>query len=583
MDRTLIYAGQIPLETDLLSTNKNTMVSIAKLVAGLFGTSTFANGLSCGATGPASLQVVVQPGEVYALANIDDTAYSSIAADTTHQIMKQGILLDALTLNCPAPGTAGQSINYLIQVQMTEVDTTPVALPYYNASNPASAWVGPANSGAQQYTFRQDKAAVTVKAGVAATTGSQVTPAPDASNVGLFVVTVANGQSTITSANIAQYVGAPLQALGGAISSIHNGYYSKNVAGNTNVTLTPQEAAYPIINLTGALTGNINLIIPATSNQLIIANNTTGSFTVTVKTPAGTGVVVTQGLANVLYCDGVNVNSATPNTAAATTNPVPVRQTILKAAAAPLQIGTGLAVNLLATTTPYIVAIPAGMGANGQIDYITRRIADVTGYWSGLSASTTNYLFVDRNVSTGVDSGVSSTLPYIAQLSTVAASTVNGQHTYMTDTGEMYVGNGSTASVVQRTAVGECVTGASTVTSVTPYAPLGQYESSEQSVTLGTSYSVNSNIGITPKWFSVVLRNKTSELGYAVGEEASIFSSGATNGNLTLPIGSVTRNNLGVVLGNSAGITAVTSKSTFNVSAITLANWRLVLRAQRGF
>ncbi|MCP3025217.1 hypothetical protein [Cupriavidus basilensis] len=48
------------------------------------------------------------------------------------------------------------------------------------------------------------------KAGVSATTGAQVTPAPDAGYTGLWVVTVANGQTTITSANIAQATNAPI-------------------------------------------------------------------------------------------------------------------------------------------------------------------------------------------------------------------------------------------------------------------------------------------------------------------------------------------------------------------------------------
>jgi hypothetical protein len=85
-------------------------------------------------------------------------------------------------------------------------------------------------------------------------------------------------------------------------------YLSKNIAGGVSVTLNPiSEANYPIINLTGALTANINLIVPTATGKWLIANNTTGAFTVTVKTSAGTGVVATQGTANQYYCDGTNV------------------------------------------------------------------------------------------------------------------------------------------------------------------------------------------------------------------------------------------------------------------------------------
>lgn len=106
MDRQIVYPGQIPLEGDPLNTNKYAMIAIAKLAAAMLGTATVVNGLGCVPTGPPSLQVVVNPGEVYSLANIDATAYSSLPADTAHSILKQGISLDPVTLSCPAPARA---------------------------------------------------------------------------------------------------------------------------------------------------------------------------------------------------------------------------------------------------------------------------------------------------------------------------------------------------------------------------------------------------------------------------------------------------------------------------------------------
>ena len=210
MDRVQVFPGAIPLETDLLNTNKNTMVGLAKLAAAMLGTSTQVNGLSVIPTGPASLQVNVTPGEIYQLVNLDGTAYSSLAADTTHQIVKQGILLDQVALNCPAPATAGFSVNYLIEATYSDVDALPVVLPYYNASNPAVAYSGPANAGTTNNTVRQGKVTLSAKAGTAATTGTQTTPATDAGYVGLYVVTVANSQTQITAPNIVQVAGAPV-------------------------------------------------------------------------------------------------------------------------------------------------------------------------------------------------------------------------------------------------------------------------------------------------------------------------------------------------------------------------------------
>ncbi|MFN3886152.1 MAG: hypothetical protein ACK4MG_04265, partial [Aquabacterium sp.] len=113
MDRVINYPGQIPLETDLLRTNRNIMVAIGKMAHALFGTSTIVNGLTVTQDTPASMRVAVGPGEIYALANLDSTAYSSLPADTARQVVKQGINLDTTFLTLAAPGTAGQSINYL--------------------------------------------------------------------------------------------------------------------------------------------------------------------------------------------------------------------------------------------------------------------------------------------------------------------------------------------------------------------------------------------------------------------------------------------------------------------------------------
>ena len=209
MDRQLVYPAQVPLETDLLNTNRNAMTALAMLTQDLIGTSTQASGFTCVPTGPATMAVQVTPGRLYSLQNLDGTAYSSLAADTTHQIVKQGILLDAVTIPCAAPSTGGFSINYLIEAAYQDTDTVPVTLPYYNSSNPAQAYAGPANSGAAQATVRKGTVVLQAKAGIAATTGTQVTPAPDAGNVGLFVVTVANGASSILAGAISTYSGNP--------------------------------------------------------------------------------------------------------------------------------------------------------------------------------------------------------------------------------------------------------------------------------------------------------------------------------------------------------------------------------------
>ncbi len=61
----------------------------------------------------------------------------------------------------------------------------------------------------------------------------------------------------------------------------------------------------------GVLTGNRALILPTKPRQFIVQNNCTGAFTLTVKTAAGTGVVVPQGGSVHVCCDGTNIVNAT--------------------------------------------------------------------------------------------------------------------------------------------------------------------------------------------------------------------------------------------------------------------------------
>ena len=254
MDRQTIFPGQIPLETDLLNTNRNAMTAIAKLAAAMFGTGAVTNGLAVTQTTVASMQVSVAPGEIYALANLDGTAYSSLPADTTHQIMKQGISLDAQLLTLAAPGTAGFSVNYLIEATFSETDTTPVVLPYYNASNPSVAYSGPANAGTTNNTKRQGLVTLVAKAGTAATTGTQTTPAPDSGYVGLAVVTVAYGASSITNSNISAYYAAPSLPVGGIVG----GAQQSAVAAGTSDALTANYTPAPT-----ALVNGLTLIVRA--------------------------------------------------------------------------------------------------------------------------------------------------------------------------------------------------------------------------------------------------------------------------------------------------------------------------------
>lgn len=76
---------------------------------------------------------------------------------------------------------------------------------------------------------------------------------------------------------------------------------------SADVTLTAHEIWAEMIITTGTLTGNRSLIVPAQIGEWLIHNTCTGAFTLTVKTPSGTGVVIPQQRRVRVMCDGTNV------------------------------------------------------------------------------------------------------------------------------------------------------------------------------------------------------------------------------------------------------------------------------------
>ncbi len=209
MDRSIIYTGELPRSTDILFAQRATLIALSKLAKAIMGSNTVTENLACTPTSPASLQVNVAQGQIYQLAEVDPTAYGSLSADTSDVILKQGINLATTLLTTTAPSTAGYSINYLVEAQYQDADTNSVVLPYYNSASPSTSLNGPSGSGTAQPTERQGIVALQLKAGVAASTGPQVTPAADAGWVPLWVVSVANGQTQSTSANISAAPGSP--------------------------------------------------------------------------------------------------------------------------------------------------------------------------------------------------------------------------------------------------------------------------------------------------------------------------------------------------------------------------------------
>ncbi len=140
--------------------------------------------------------------------------------------------------------------------------------------------------------------------------------------IGQSTVTVTGSTATLTRTAVLQSTNAntPINLTGQstvsciADTSVLNTFLNNtptdvsSTTGSTN--LTAQQALQPIIVQTGVLTANVTYVVPNTWMGLWV-NNSTGAFTTTVKTAAGTGVPIPQGSAFALIADGTNVNEVT--------------------------------------------------------------------------------------------------------------------------------------------------------------------------------------------------------------------------------------------------------------------------------
>lgn len=101
---------------------------------------------------------------------------------------------------------------------------------------------------------------------------------------------------------------ADVIALANNLEWVAGGYLEKSVAGSSNVTLSEAEYEVSVLKLTGTLTGSIEVRVPAhAGRRWVVWNATSGAFTVTVKPSGASGIVVTQGFASHLFCDGTDV------------------------------------------------------------------------------------------------------------------------------------------------------------------------------------------------------------------------------------------------------------------------------------
>jgi hypothetical protein len=395
MDRIITQPGAIPLDSDLLNAQKNAMLSDGWFMSMVMGSATAVEGLGCVPTSPPSMAVQINPGMLCQGSTIDSTQYGSLplGTDNVSPLVKAGILpsYDPTTMlfTLAAPTVSGQSINYLIEASLLEVDDLPLVLPYYNAANPLQALLGPNGNGTSVFTRRRQKVQLQLKAGVPAVDGFQTTPSADAGWVPLWIITVKFGDTSINSSRIVKHPAAPFVVnklpqlqplLGGRIRSVLLGttnLYISPTGSNSNDGKTPaapfQTLQYAIDYMSGSLDLN---------NQNVVINVAAGNY-------ASGAIMYGLPVGYSSSTGAITINGAGPSTIFAASNGSPC--VTAKSGAilnvSNMQVGaSGIAGNYSAAgsalyaDTGGIIALGQGVifGASGQSHMLSSRGGVIT-------------------------------------------------------------------------------------------------------------------------------------------------------------------------------------------------------------
>lgn len=93
------------------------------------------------------------------------------------------------------------------------------------------------------------------------------------------------------------------------IQALIRGKLTKALSGGS-ITLTAIEAGKGLIVFTGTLSSNAIVDFPATPGRWVVANRTSGAFTLQIRASGGTGPMLAQGRNQEVWCDGTDMLQA---------------------------------------------------------------------------------------------------------------------------------------------------------------------------------------------------------------------------------------------------------------------------------
>jgi hypothetical protein len=157
--------------------------------------------------------------------------------------------------------------------------------------------------------------------------------------------------------------------------------YTTITVSSVDVTLTQadgsaDQARSAFLDITGTLTGSVNVIIPGLSKGYGVRNSTSGSFTVTMKTATGSGIAIPQGQVISVISDGVSVRDVEIAGIKSTANVINVSVgssfvdiKVPMAVSGTVSIGGGLAVSASSTMAATTFSSNITMNAQSEVRF----------------------------------------------------------------------------------------------------------------------------------------------------------------------------------------------------------------------
>ena len=267
---------------------------------------------------------------------------------------------------------------------------------------------------------------------------------------------------------------------------------------------------------------------------------------------------------------------------------VPIRQTVLSG---PIDSSgfpsflpaTSVSLNLtsqnITPSSPLICTAGLGFDILGAVNGVGLSDGNLT--WSGLTANSANFLYVDISGGTLVP-GSTVFKPIYQHGGNY--SIVNGQATFNIQQMEMRVGDGVNAVLTERVFIGECVTDATSVILTKTYAYQGRYDSGYTNTLIGAAGTTQREhrIGIEPYLeYQEVIECITADLNYSVGD--IVMNPMGSNGTFAVPPAfSLNRIDISMRRPSSSAY-SLTNKTTGTYAGLTAARWKYKFEVTRGW